>query len=184
MKIFSFPSKKSTTASFDSLIRPHLDHMYRLAYRFCGDRDNAEDLVQDVLTKLYTRKAELTEIDHLQSWLAKVIYRQFIDNKRRQLRSPLQAIEDIGDGFDPAAQPHIQPDHQVEQAQFSRQLEQAVSQLSEEHRIIITLHDIEGYPLKEIQDILGVALGTLKSRLHRGRAQLREIIYNQRVRNT
>ena len=184
MKILPFSSKKSKSSSFDSLIRPHLDHMYRLAYRFCGDRDNAEDLVQDVLTKLYVRQAELAGIDHLQSWLAKVIYRHFIDNTRRQSRSPLQPIEDIGEGFDPPAKQDSQPDRQVEREQVSRQLQHAVDQLSEEHRIIIFLHDIEGYPLKEIQDILGVPLGTLKSRLHRARVQLREILNNQNVKIT
>lgn len=158
--------------------------MYRLAFRFCGDPDSAQDLVQDVLTKLYARQAELMAIDHLQSWLTKVVYRQFIDNKRRQSRSPLQSIEDMGEGFEAPAQSDSRPDWQMEQTQLSRRLQYAVNRLSEEHRIIISLHDIEGYPLKEIQEILGVALGTLKSRLHRARAQLREIINNQKDRNT
>ena len=179
MKIFPFPPKKSAASDFDSLVRPHLDHMYRVAYRFCGDRDNAEDLVQDVLTKLYARQAELTAIDHLQSWLAKVIYRQFIDNTRRQSRSPLQSIEETTEVTEAVAQTNGQPEQQMAQAQTYRQLQSALGQLSEEHRVVISLHDVEGYPLKEIQDILSIPLGTLKSRLHRARAQLREIISNQ-----
>jgi RNA polymerase sigma-70 factor (ECF subfamily) len=176
MRIFPFPSKKSADCDFESLVRPHLDHMYRLAYRFCGNRDNAEDLVQDVLTKLYAKQAQLANIDHLQTWLAKVIYRQFIDNTRRQSRSPLQSIEDTTDVSDPVAHLGSQPEQQAEQAQAFHQLQTAFSQLSEEHRILISLHDMEGYPLKEIQEILSIPLGTLKSRLHRARAQLREII--------
>ena len=154
---------------FATLLAPHLDRLYRLAYRLTGTVSDAEDLLQDVLIKLYTRKTEITSIRELEPWLGRVLYNQFIDDKRRFSRSPIRLV---GLDYDqvPAAQ---DVGHALD---IQRQLDLALRQLSEEHRTVVLLHDVEGYKLEEIQEVTDTPVGTLKSRLHRARARLRELL--------
>lgn len=179
MKILHFPKKTISPQEFEQLLKPYIEHLYRIAFRFCNDRDNAEDLVQDVLIKLYTGKTNLLEIEDLRPWLARVLYNQFVDNKRRSARSPVQSIEDMPDQSEPAAGANTRPDQVLEKVQKLEKLQQAFGRLSEEHRIVTTLHDVEGYSLKDMQGILDLPMGTLKSRLHRARAQLKEFLNKQ-----
>ena len=170
-----------TDADFERLLRPELAKLYRLAFRWSGNAADAEDLVQDVLLKVYERRTELTSIVPLAPWLARVLYNQFVDNARRYARqrlrtvplAPGEANEPDGAGI---ASDQAGPE-QATTAEFDRMaLGSAVAQLSLEHRMVIMMHDAEGYKLEEIQVITGIALGTLKSRLHRARARLREIL--------
>ncbi len=165
--------------AFAALINPYTDKLYRLAFRLTSNVDDAQDLVQDVLLKLYRRRDELTSIRELSPWLGRVLFNQFIDDKRRYGRQPLKAVDaligvedhvDVANGTEPEASAAL---HQV-----NAQLTSALARLTEEHRIVVILHDAEGYKLNEIQELTGTPLGTLKSRLHRARARLREILDN------
>ncbi|KPJ94801.1 MAG: hypothetical protein AMJ53_04540 [Gammaproteobacteria bacterium SG8_11] len=150
--------------------------MYRLAYRFCGSREDAEDLVQDLLVKLYPRIDELRGIDNLQSWLATVLYRQFVDRTRHNNRSPVRLTED-GETFPVSADDSArQPEAQLLNNEAIDQVQQALLQLNEDQRVLVVLHDVEGYKLTELQQMLDIPIGTLKSRLHRAREQLKKIL--------
>ena len=75
-------------------MRPHLQSLYRQAIRYTENRDDAEDLVQDLLLKLFPRLDELERIDRLPPWLARVLYRLFVDDFRRRQRSPIEPVDD------------------------------------------------------------------------------------------
>ena len=167
--------------SFENLIRGHLDRLYRLAYRLTGIGADAEDLLQDVLIKLYRRRDELTSIADLSPWLARVLYNQFVDQRRRYRRQRMLSVDVAGpvnapDALDafPSGEPG--PEASAGSAFDISRLEAAMQQLSEAHREVVLLHDAEGYPLEEIHKITAVPVGTLKSRLHRARARLRELL--------
>ena len=85
---------KDQHASFDALIRPYLDRLYRLSYRLAGSKDEAEDLFQDVLIKIYPRMDELIDIDEPGSWLCRVLYNHFVDNRRRYQRQRLVVVSE------------------------------------------------------------------------------------------
>ena len=174
--ILPFRKRKDALPSFDSLLRPHLDHLYRLAYRFCGNGHDAEDLVQDLLIKLYPRHAEVAGIEKLRPWLVTTLYRMFIDGTRRKARSRLELINDEGSFYDTVASGDERPDQTLAREQQLSQMQAAFEQLSDDHRILLTLHDIEGYRLVELEAMLDVPLGTLKSRMHRARARMRELL--------
>jgi len=177
MKIF--PSKKSekgSAARFDALVRPHITYLYRLAYRFCGNPEDAEDLVQDLFVKLYPRCAELEVVEKLRPWLVTSLYRMFVDGTRRQKRSPLELIDDEVAFYETASSGTESPDHELAEDQRIDQMQAAFQRLSEDHRVLLTLHDIEGYRLLELQKMLDVPVGTLKSRIHRARARMRKIL--------
>jgi len=159
-----------------ALLRPYVEGMYRLAYRFCGCREDAEDLVQDVLVKLYPRIQELRGIENLQSWLATVLYRQFVDRTRHINRSPVQSSED-GD-TPPLAEDQStnQPEALLLNHEAIDHVQKALLQLNDDQRVLVVLHDVEGYKLTELKEMLDVPVGTLKSRLHRAREQLKKLL--------
>jgi len=164
--------RRSDAERFDALIRPHISRLYRTAYHYTRRREDAEDLVQDLLTKLYSRLDELEAVTDLQPWLTRVLYHAFIDGTRRQARSP-QAQEDAEPAELQAAE---DPHADVLQLEQRRALNHALAELSPEHRAVVTLHLIEGHSLPELSRSLGLQIGTLKSRLHRAKAQLREAL--------
>ncbi len=164
--------------SFSELVRPHLERLYRLAYRLTGSPDDAQDLVQDVLFKLFPKYAELTDIEALLPWLAKVMYRQFIDNQRRYKVRHLHVVNDSPYAENPDLAPAVQVSTEdLVEAEFHiTRVQAAMKKLNVDHQLIISLHDVEGYTISEIADITGVPLGTLKSRRQRARERLQELL--------
>ncbi len=155
-----------------------MERLYRLAWRLTGRKAEAEDLFQELLIKAYGKLDDLVNIDAPGSWLARVMYNLFIDEQRRFARRRMLMVEEgelPGDGL--AGMPGTDdPARDHEQWQRFERLDAALSQLSREHRIIVLLHDTEGYKLDEIHVLMDVPVGTVKSRLHRARARLREIL--------
>ncbi|MET0660188.1 MAG: RNA polymerase sigma factor [Steroidobacteraceae bacterium] len=175
-------------AEFDRLMRPHVVVMYRSAYRWTGSVERAEDLVQELLVRLYPKLDELRTLDQVRPWAMRVMYRLFVDQLRRERRSPVQFGLDFeedsteeGDGrIDPASGPE-----ELTEQQLTQERVLAVwPLLSEEHRIVLSMHDIEDYSLPEVAQVLEVPIGTLKSRLHRARARLRELLSGERSART
>ena len=162
----------------EKLVRPHFDRLYRLAWRLAGQKAEAEDLFQELLIKAYGKLDDLVNIDEPGSWLCRVMYNLYIDDRRRFARRRMHTVEEgelTGDGL--AGLPGPQnPALEHERLEQIARLDSALSMLSDEHRIVVLLHDTEGYKLKEIQELTGTPVGTIKSRLHRARARLREIL--------
>lgn len=164
--------------SFETLLKPHLDRLYRMAFRLTGNKPEAEDLFQDVLTKVFPRLDDLIEVEAPGPWLCRIMYNHFIDNRRRFARQRLVTVSEDqlpGDGIESVAG-ELSPERDAMQEDKLIQLESALGKLSDEHRLVVVLHDCEGYKLIEIQGLTDTPIGTLKSRLHRARARLREML--------
>jgi len=171
-----WPFSKDSHAQFEELVSPHMNNLYKLAYRLTGQRDNAEDLVQDLLLKVYPRLEEMQGIEKLAAWLSRVLYRLFIDQYRRQQRSPIHLMSDENVIYNTHASNMAGPSD-VANAELTQELiNAALAQLSVDRRILIMLHDVEGHSLQEINEITGIPVGTIKSRLSRARNKLRKII--------
>ncbi len=163
---------------FDQLVRPHFDRLYRLAYRLTNSKPEAEDLFQELLIKAFGKLDKLVEIEDPGSWLSRVMYNLFVDQHRRFARQRMHVVEEgrlSGDGLAglPGGDNPVADNERMERL---LRLDAALQQLSEEHRIVVLLHDTEGYKLTEIHELTGVPVGTVKSRLHRARSRLREIL--------
>lgn len=172
-------SKRHRQVSFDALMRPHLDMLYRMAFRFCQHQQDAEDLVQDLMTKLYQRNKdndELLDKQNLKAWLVTSLYHLFVDGTRKRNRSPLQLVDDEASFFESTPCHGLGPAQELLRKQHLQEMQCAFIQLSDEHRAVLTLHDIEGYKLTELQEMLGLPVGTLKSRIHRARARMRDLL--------
>jgi RNA polymerase sigma-70 factor (ECF subfamily) len=153
--------------------------MYRFAFRLAGQQQDAEDLVQDVVVKLYPRLEELESVEQLRPWLNRVLYRQFIDSVRRRGRqadTPLSGFES------PEMENLIDSQHadlpdlteQLDSSRLSAVLDRALSSLSPDQRTLLLLCDADGWNQEDVATVLDVPLGTVKSRLFRCRAALRK----------
>lgn len=165
---------KQGGSSFEELVAPHIERLYRLGYRFSGTRHDAEDLVQELLTRLYPKGKELAGIEALGPWLSKSLYHLFIDQNRRGNRSPVALMHDMGMDIETAICINGGPDISLARQQTYACLEKALFTLNFDQRSLVAMHDMEGYTLPELSGMLDTPLGTLKSRLHRARSSLRE----------
>jgi RNA polymerase sigma-70 factor (ECF subfamily) len=104
------------------------------------------------------------------------MYRMFVDGTRKKARSPLTLIDDDTAFYDTMVNDDAMPDEVLAEDQRINKIQSAFNRLSEEHRILMTLHDIEGYRLVELESMLGIPVGTLKSRIHRARARMRDLL--------
>jgi RNA polymerase sigma-70 factor (ECF subfamily) len=158
--------------TFDALLRPHLERLYRLAYRFTGTREAAEDLVQELCVRLYPRHAELRALDRPGPWLVRALHNLFVDQARRATRSPVESVDPLPE----VAAPEPGPDERAFAEITLAQIEAALARLPPEQRAVLAWHDIEGYTLEELAQSQDLPLGTLKSRLHRARAALQRLL--------
>ncbi len=164
---------------FERLLAPMIEPMFRLAWRLTGNAEDAEDLVQDLLVRVYPRRAELAELERLRPWLARVLFRLYLDRRRHAARSPHTVTAYDGEGNlaeRSAGDVREQPEQQLEQSLAAGRLQRALNELPEEQRVVLLMHDAEGYTLPELEAVLETRLGTLKSRLHRGRERMRGLL--------
>ncbi len=163
---------------FERIVRPHFDRLYRLSWRLAGARAEADDLFQEVLIKAFGKLDQLLRIEEPGSWLSRMMYNLFVDRHRRFARQRLVMVEEgqlSGEGVQGFAGDD-NPERDSQRIEQIEALDRALSQLSEEHRIVVLLHDTDGYKLQEIQELIGIPVGTVKSRLHRARARLRQLL--------
>ena len=166
------------TEVFERLVRPHFDRLYRMAWRLTGAKAEAEDLFQELLIKAFGMLDELVHIEEPGAWLSRGMYHLFVDQHRRFARQRMHLVDEghlPGQGLADLAGDH-DPVKDQERLEKYRRLDAALQQLSEEHRHVVLLHDTEGYKLEEIEGLTGIPVGTIKSRLHRARARLRQIL--------
>jgi RNA polymerase sigma-70 factor (ECF subfamily) len=185
----SLRPRNREAAEFDRLLREHIPALYRSAYRWTGTVDQAEDLVQELLTRLYPRLDELRELDRVKPWVLRVMYRIFVDQLRRQRNSPVQfgldaESDEDGEQGGWAATDQDEPEILVDKQLTQERIAAAWAELREEHRVVLSMHDIEEYSLVEIAAITDTPIGTLKSRVHRARARLRDLLDRERSDRT
>lgn len=154
---------------FTALIEPHLEALFRAAWRLARNRADAEDLVQETCVRACERLGELRETGEVKAWLLRVMHNLFIDGARRARNSPLQVT---GDGPDHAlANPGPTPEESLDRDQHLARLERAWVRLEHGHRVLLALR-AEGYTLAEISEITHIAIDALTMRLYRARQNL------------
>jgi RNA polymerase sigma-70 factor (ECF subfamily) len=164
--------------AFERLVRPHFDRLFRLAWRLTGSKADAEDLFQELLIRAFGKLDELVGVENPGPWLCRVMYNLFVDERRRFARQRMHTVDEghlPGDGLAGLPGPD-DPSYDRQRIETLERLDKALAQLSDEHRLVVLLHDTEGYKLTEIQELTGTPVGTIKSRLHRARARLRDIL--------
>lgn len=167
-----FKSRHSPADRFERLVSPHIDNLYRFAFRLCQCSDDAEELVQLLLTRLFQRLDKLEAVESLKPWLMRSLYNLYVDTYRKQKRTlAVISSEEMPENI---VSNEKTPYEDVVLTQDQQLILAAIQHLNDQQRVVIMLHDAEGYTLTELSDILRTPVGTLKSRLHRGRNLIKE----------
>jgi len=164
---------------FKGLIEPHLDALFRAAFRLARNRADADDLVQETCVRAYVRVAELRESQPVKAWLLRVLHNVFVDGARRARRSPVTAVQDDAD-LASSACPDPNPEERAGMTQREEQLHRAWLKLDRGHRALLALR-AEGYGLSEIAEITGLPAEALNARLYRARVSLARSLNQERA---
>ncbi len=155
---------------WEAIVAEHSARVYRLALRLTGNPHDAEDLTQDVFVRVF-KSLDTYAPGNFPGWLHRITTNLFLDRARRASRIRMDRFaEGAEDRL--VARGH-RPEDAVHDAGFDPDIEQALQMLSEDFRVVVVLCDVEGLSYEEIADVLGIKTGTVRSRIHRGRTQLR-----------
>ena len=165
--------------TWEEIVRTHSARVYRLAYRLTGNPHDAEDLTQEVFVRVF-RSLESYTPGTFEGWLHRITTNLFLDSARRKQRIRFEGLaDDVAQrlpGNDPS------PAQAFDERHMDSDVQSALKALPPDYRAAVVLCDIEGFSYEEIAATLGVKLGTVRSRIHRGRAQLRAALaHRQRV---
>ena len=176
-------SAGSERQAFEALTREHLRRLYAFALRLTGEHAAAEDLVQETYVKAYQAFHHVVPDRDARPWLMKILLNTFRDQIRRECRAPLSFHpEDLDGWYQVSWQPHrsyrraVGLEAQVIARSFADEVATTLADLSPEFRAVVLLADLEGYSYREIADLVECPIGTVMSRLARGRKVLREML--------
>ncbi len=167
---------------FETAAIPFLDSLYNMAYRLTRNAEDAQDLVQETYLKAYKYYDKFEKGTNLKAWLFRIMKNTFINNYRKKQNQPPQsAFSDIEDSFESIvseeAGPRIKdPEQVILDDVLDEDVQAALDSLREDYRMVILLVDLEGFSYKETAEILDVPVGTVMSRLYRGRRQLEKTL--------
>jgi RNA polymerase sigma-70 factor (ECF subfamily) len=161
--------------NFEAVAMPFVDALYNTAYRMTRNAEDAEDLVQETYLKAYRYYDKFEEGTNFKAWLFKIMKNTFINNYRKQQQAPRESdFADIEDSFEIAVAKEAggqtrSPEEEFLENVLDEDVQRALDELPTDYRMVVLLADLEGFSYKEIAEILEVPVGTVMSRLYRGR---------------
>jgi RNA polymerase sigma-70 factor, ECF subfamily len=173
---FDATEGKASMPSWDELVREHGDRVYRLAYRLSGNAQDAEDITQETFIRVF-RSLSNYQPGTFEGWLHRITTNLFLDMVRRRNRIRMEALPE---DYDRVPSDGPSPEQVYHDARLAPDLQSALDSLAPEFRAAVVLCDIEGLSYEEIGATLGVKLGTVRSRIHRGRQAIREHLATHR----
>jgi RNA polymerase sigma-70 factor (ECF subfamily) len=159
--------------AFDAVMRNHQNRVFSVCLRILGDRERALDATQDTFLTVFRKAGQFQGRSAVGTWIYRIAVNTCYDQLRRAQRRPSQSFPDHLDPSDPAAE------EAMESAALRPEIEVALAQLPQDFRNAVVLSDLEGMSLPEVAEILGVPIGTVKSRVFRGRRLLAKHLRNQ-----
>ncbi|HET6151378.1 MAG TPA: RNA polymerase sigma factor SigE [Marmoricola sp.] len=159
--------------TWDEIVAEHSTRVYRLAYRLTGNAYDAEDLTQEVFVRVF-RSLHTYTPGTFEGWIHRITTNLFLDQARRKSRIRFDALPEDADNRLPS--PVATPDAAYLNQMFDADIEAALAALPPDFRAAVVLCDVEGLTYDEIADVLGVKMGTVRSRIHRGRTMLRKAL--------
>ena len=173
------PYSPDEVERFEALVGGYSKHVYAVAYRMAGNEADAKDLAQEAFVRVWKALRRIEPDAALEGWLYRIVTNLYIDLLRRRPKTRVQSLDEpitTSEGQMAREQPDQAAD--VERTALDkmvdRRIREALLGLREDLRMVVVLADVEGYPYEEIAEMMGVPIGTIKSRLHRARRALRD----------
>lgn len=159
--------------AFGELVRRYQDRLYNAVYRFLGNADDARDVVQEAFLSAFRALRKFRGRSQFFTWLYRIALNLAVDWKRRDksLRALTEALGDLS-----RRESVTSPDWYLRRMEEDERLQQALAKLSTEHRLVLVLRDIEELSYEQIAEVLDIPIGTVRSRLHRARLELRQLL--------
>lgn len=177
--------REGNTAAFGELVSRYQDRLFNTVLRLVGNAEDARDVVQEAFLHAYQSLHSFKGDALFFTWLYRIAVNTAISLKRKQkptLRIHQGTDEKNGiDPLDPSAM--TRPGHAIEMAEEERQVHEALSKLSAEHRAVLVMKDMDGMKYEDMAEVLGVPVGTIRSRLHRARLEMRDLLLQQEKKN-
>ncbi|MBQ3223177.1 MAG: sigma-70 family RNA polymerase sigma factor [Clostridia bacterium] len=162
--------------AFEQLMRKHESRMYSVAVRMCGNREDAQDCVQDAMLRIYRALDRFKGQSSFSTWVYRITMNTCLDElRRRKVRASTSLDTLLESGWSPTDETDTPERHAIE-AERRKALSGAIQSLPEDMRSAIVLREMQGLSYEEISDVLSVNVGTIKSRISRGREKLRQLI--------
>ncbi|RMD92867.1 MAG: sigma-70 family RNA polymerase sigma factor [Calditrichaeota bacterium] len=180
---------REKTREFESLAFRHMDALYSTALRLTKNQLDAEDLLQDTYLRAFRFYDKFSPGTNFKAWIFKILTNTFINRYRKKLREPQKIefekiefsySEDLNHKDEAKYQANV--DYEVYNEIFDDKIKEALDRLSEDFRMVVILCDIHGFSYKEIADMIGIPIGTVMSRLSRGRKQLQKYLEEYAIR--
>ena len=179
--LFVMRLQANEDAAYDELVRTYSASIFHVAYRMLGDTAEASDIVQEIFLKVFRNIGGFKGEAALKTWIFRIAFSEILNRlrwwKRRHRFATVsldEAPNDLGMSSRIIAASSPTPEQALQSKEEEGAIQQALGKLSREHRSIVVLRDIEGFSYNEIADVLGVSVGTVKSRLARARADLKK----------
>jgi RNA polymerase sigma-70 factor (ECF subfamily) len=179
-------SKSGDLNSFETLIKTYQKMAYNVAYRIMGNEEDAKDMTQEALIKVYRNIGNFRMDSSFSTWLYRIVMNTCKDELRKRKVKVISIDQPIETG-DGQMQMEIEdegrkPDEILVSKETQNEVHEALQEVSEKNRIVVVLRDIKGFSYSEISDIIDVPVGTIKSRISRGRQELKNVLLNKRQR--
>lgn len=166
--------------AFEQLMEKHESRMYAVALRICRNREDAQDCLQDAMLRIYKALPNFKGLSSFSTWVYRIAMNTCLDELRRKKVRQAQSLDTLMEsGYSPQ-DPGETPESHAEASAMRKEIEKAIGDLPQDMRAAIVLRDIHGYSYEEISDILDTNVGTIKSRISRGREKLREVFVKQK----
>jgi len=159
---------------FESLVTEHWRLIYRIAFRLTGNQSEADDLAQEAVLEAFRAFPHFRPGTRFDRWIARIMTHTFIDSTRRRRRHAIVSLDEP-DAVDPA-DPAPGPEETASQQELHHRVQRALTSLPPEFRTAVVLVDLEGHSYEDASRIMGSPIGTVRSRLHRARRELRQVL--------
>lgn len=167
-------SRRGDPEAYGGLVRRYQERLHHALYRFLQNADDAADVVQEAFLSAYLALVDFKGGARFYTWLYRIAMNHAIDLRRRQAAARRGGSREVEVGSPP--DPGLSPDRVAMQRDTANLLHRALGRLSQEHRLVLVLKDIEGMSYEEMAQVLDVPIGTVRSRLHRARLELKVVL--------
>ncbi|HEX2944620.1 MAG TPA: sigma-70 family RNA polymerase sigma factor [Clostridia bacterium] len=178
-------SKAGDAAAFEELIEAYQKKIFNLAYRIVGNYDDAADLAQEAMIRIFRSIANFREQSSFSTWVYRITTNVCLDEIRRKKNTRVLSLDEEIHVEDGEVKRQImsdepQPDEVAEREELRSLIDSAIKSLPEDQRLVLTLRDLQGLSYEEISKILDCPVGTVKSRINRARQALKNVLYDKR----